>query len=262
LLSESLAPDSSLADDVRAASEAGFSALDLWAPKLDDALATYPVVWLDIELQKQGVHAASVSGVELPHPARQEDALVLRARFLELCTHLDALGGGTIVAWPGASPASVGRGTEAASWMAGVLRRYSNLAAPFEVRIALEPRANGHSVVRTLAAAQEVVQGVNRSNVGLALDIELLRESGAKPEDLQALDVSKLWLVRLEGGGLSPTTMQQAICKRLADKGYRGPYCIQWPAPAPADGHSKDAMVECARQARQAALEMLTPLYP
>jgi hypothetical protein len=180
--------------------------------------------------------------------------------------------------------------------MARVLRSYSDLAAPFEVRIALEPRVNAHSAVRTLGAAQEVVQGLNRGNVGLAFGIESLRESGAKPEDLGALDVKKLWLVRLEsappqsppeagGEAAAPSSVnrrpmslsaavggdswegghferQQAICKRLADKGYRGPYCIQWPAPAPADGHSEDAMVGRARQARQAALEMLTPLYP
>jgi sugar phosphate isomerase/epimerase len=278
-------------DDLLVAGGAGFSALDLWIPKLNEALASYPVVWLDAEMQKRGLYVTSVSGIELPHSAAGGDSLVQRARFLELCTHLDALGGGTIVVDPGAGAKGGGEGKQATSWVAPALYTCSDLAAPFEVQIAFEFQVGACSAVGTLAAAQELVQHVNRSNVGLAFGIGQLQEGGGELEDLEALDAGKLWLVRLgdvllqsrplhheEGDEEETTTpspvptgvgrggghpeQQQAICRRLAAKGYRGPYCIGWLASAPADGHSLDAMVERARQARLAALEMLTPLYP
>lgn len=116
-LSESRAPESSLMDDLRVASEAGFSALDLWAPKLDAYLATYPVIWLDAEMQKHRVHATSISGIGLSPSDDREARLLREARFLELCTDLDALGGETIVICPGTGHNKEADDTQVAPWL-------------------------------------------------------------------------------------------------------------------------------------------------
>jgi hypothetical protein len=286
-------PDISLVDEIRAASRAGFSALDLWAPKLDAYLATYPVVWLDIEMRKHHVYAASVSGIELSPPDSREDRLVYEAHFLELCTHVDALGGGPIVMWPGTGSDEEQNNVQVVPWLVHTLRRYSDLAAPFEVRVAFEFAAHASSSVRTLAASQEIVRQVRRSNVGLAFSIGQLSAGGGGPESIETLDVGKLWLVRLESAppslsqvrpeagreaSLSPpahtgesrngsplqTALQHAVCKQLAAKGFRGPYCVECPTPAPADQPDvgQDSFIECARRARQVALEILESLYP
>jgi hypothetical protein len=282
-LSEPCATEPPLRDDVRAAGEAGFSSLDLWAPKLDDCLATYPLIWLDMHMQKHRVYPLSISGLEPLQWNTREDRLVYQARFLELCTHLDALGGGILVVHLGASLASDGESTTVGqSQLVRALRDCSDLAAPFEVQVALEFQAGTGSALRTLSASQQVVHSVERRNVGLALGIDHLRESGGKAEDVEALDVSKLWLVRLatpspvpplrwpteqgrpsdSAGGSPVSTFQQALCQRLAARGFYGPYCVPLPEPASSEQRSVDALIGRARQARQAALELLTPLYP
>jgi len=278
-LSEPRAKEPSLGDDVRAASEAGFSSLDLWAPKLDDCLATYPLIWLDMHMQKHGIYPLSISGLEPLSWNTREDRLVYQARFLELCTHLDAMGGGILVVHLGAFPTSHGESAIIRRpQMVRALRDCSDLAAPFEVQVALEFQAGANSDLRTLSASQEVVHSVERNNVGLALGIDQLRESRGKPEDLEALDVNKLWLVRLETGRRDPAvgkgrhsdgtggdllaTFQEALCQRLAARGYHGPYCVTLPEPASSGERPTNVLIEGARQARQAALELLAPLYP
>lgn len=259
-------PDVSLADHVRAASEAGFLALDLVASSLDATLAMYPVIWLYIELQKHHVYATSVSGVELLAGQTREDTLVHEADFLNLCTRLDALGGGTVAVWPGIGAGGERDRTQTASWIVRALRSYSALAAPFEVRIAFESPPGAYQATYTLKARQEIVRQVARGNVGLALSIEQLRKENSGPEDLETLDVSKLWLVRLESALLqSPTSRgEEPICKHLAAKKFHGPYCVAWPPSAPAAPQTagSDSLIERVRRARQVALELLAPLYP
>jgi 2-keto-myo-inositol isomerase len=294
-------PQFSLTDHIRAANEAGFSALDLWAPKLHDALATYPVLWLDIELQKRHVYVTSVSGVKLLTGQTREDILVHEADFLTLCTHLDALGGGTIAVWSGTDAESPRGGTQALSWIVRTLRSYSALAAPFEVRIALDSPAAACEAIYTLKTRQEIVHQVARGNVGLALSIEQLCTNMDGLEEIEALDVSKLWLVRLDAASLQPSESreqapseanvqphpppskpeadiddpstgeredrarsEETVCTHLAAKGFRGPYCIAWPTSAAASPQAAepDSLIDRVRRSRQAALELLALLYP
>ena len=81
---------------LQVAGEAGFSCLELWAPALETYLASHPVVWLDIQMRQCGIYRLIVNGLAPLSTVRgtqDEDTLVSKAQFLELCTHLDALGG-------------------------------------------------------------------------------------------------------------------------------------------------------------------------
>jgi sugar phosphate isomerase/epimerase len=294
-LSQSRSPTSSLEEDLAIASAAGFTHIDLWSPKLDNYLATYPIVWLDIKLREHHVYPAAVSGMELAVRTGQEEDLVHQAQFLELCTHMDTLGGGIIVVHPkvqiedGDSEVKATL-AQTVPWMVRALHTYSDLAAPFDVHVAFEFRSDVHSPVRTLAASQEIVRQAARSNVGLSLNTLHVCKSAVKPEDLDALDVGKLKLVRLESGpspspplrseAVSPSpagrdgaaipmaregeSRLQTICEHLAAQGFQGPYCIVCPpkqkGAEPASGDQASPL-ECVLEAKQAALDLLTPLY-
>ena len=98
-LSTSRSPTAEIDRELQTAGEAGFACIELWAPALEAYLAHHPLVWLDMQMRQQGIHRLVVNGTELPSTIRSaydEDAMVDQARFLELCTHLDSLGGGTI----------------------------------------------------------------------------------------------------------------------------------------------------------------------
>jgi len=288
-----------LEEDLRITSKAGLTCIDLWSPKLDKYLATYPIAWLDMKLREYRVYPAAVSGLELAPGATQEDNLVHQAHFLETCTHMDTLGGGTIVVHPQAQAKNEEAEAKATPaqivpWVVRALRTYSDLAAPFDVHVAFEFRSDARSTVRSLSASQEIVRQVARSNVGLSLNTLDLRRSGVKPEDLEALDVGKLKLVHLEGAlptdqsdrtshslpaGRGEAAMPvrsdwdareegstlRRICEHLASQGFRGPYCILCPSDQQADRlvpTDQVSPLEHVFRVKQAALDLLMPLYP
>ena len=102
-LSTDRASSAEIDGKLQIASEAGFSCIELWAPALETYLASHPVVWLDLQMRQCGIHRLIVNGLaplSIVRGTRDEDALVSQARFLELCTHLDALGGAILVLHP------------------------------------------------------------------------------------------------------------------------------------------------------------------
>jgi hypothetical protein len=234
---------------------------------LEAYLARHPVVWLDMQIRQHGIHRLTVNGLaplSFTRGILDEDALVDQARFLELCTGLDALGGATIVLHPAAGQrGNRERGREASL---RVLRAYADLAAPFEITLGFEFRAD--STAPTLEAAQELVKGAARSNLRLSLSTHEWCASQAKPRTLNALESGQLALVHLDSLPQSsqPASMHKllptedepartlALCAHLAAAGIRGPYCV----PTSADG---DTPLDRARAARKAAIAYLTPLF-
>jgi 2-keto-myo-inositol isomerase len=277
-LSTAHSTGTSLEEDIRIASEAGFTCLDAWAPKLEAYHAAYPVAWLDARMRERKVYLAAVSGLELlpPYPAGSalmgidgdyaDDYAVLQAHFLELCSWLDALGGGIVVMRPGLLPAGAIGEKAVTAGLVRELQDLAALAAPFEVQIAFEFRGRAGSPVRTLEGSRDLIRLVAQHNVGLALSTVDLSLGGSRPDRIEPLGTSQLKLVHLgDVAGLSLKGSQDEervlpgqgvvplpeICKHLAAQGFRGPYSVEPPAGQPA---------ESAALARQAASDMLTTL--
>ena len=266
-LSTSRSPTAEIDRELQTAGEAGFACIELWAPALEAYLAHHPLVWLDMQMRQHGIHRLVVNGTELPSTIRSaydEDAMVDQARFLELCTHLDSLGGGTIVVHPAAEREDRDNHSEG---FVRTLRAYADLAAPFEVLLAFEFRAN--RIVPDLDTAQDIVERVAQRNLRLALSTREWRASGTDPRKLEAIKPGILTLVHLDQ---LPDRLTQAVsdpeqppvgdrpdlapelCATLAATGFRGPYCVPLPS-------GPGTPLERAHAARQAALDLLTPLY-
>ena len=254
--------------EIDAAAQAGFTGLDLWAPKLDNHLDTYPVVLLDARLREHNLHMVAQSGTELVFLQSKAERVVVRARFLETCTRLDAMGGGLIIVSPTSISESRVGGSDITDGTARTLLDFADLAAPFEVRIAFEFRGGRHSSVRSLAHSQEIVERVARRNVGLALSTYQFYLGEGSLDEIDGMDVTKLWLVHLADAEGSPAGISadesrtligegvvpvRQVCARLAFKGFRGPYSVEMPS-------WQRPLSETALSARQAALELLTPL--
>jgi len=267
-LSTSHAPGTDLDRELETASQAGFSCVELWAPVLDVYLARHPLVWLELQIRRHGLSVSAIDGLD-PLPAADaagpEDRLVHQAYFLELCTHLDALGGGTLVLHVGAGPQR--RGAET---VVRALRDYADLAAPFEVTLALEFKAA--SRVPDLDAALDLVRRAERSNLRLAISAREWCASSAGSRPLDALQPGLLALVHLDAApdpspaGEAPHPAH-ALYAHLAAAGFRGPYCVPLLPPAveasptPGAPGAQGAQKERARAARQAAQDLLAPLY-
>jgi sugar phosphate isomerase/epimerase len=259
-LSTSRSPTAEIDHELEIAGQAGFSCVELWAPALHAYLARHPPVWLDVQLRQHGIRTLVLNGLD-PLPIMDvEDALVNQAHFLELCTHLDALGGATIVLHPAEKQ---GKNKQRLPGFEHTLRAYADLAAPFEVLLAFEFRANG--IVPDLGTAQDLVQRGARSNLRLALSTREWQISAGDPQALDALKSDLLALVHLDS---LPDEQPQASAKstqpptrddpglspdvyaRLSAAGFGGPYCL-----LPASGPGTP--LECARAARELACRTL-----
>lgn len=266
-LATSSAPDAEVDRELELAAGAGFTCVELWAPTLDAYLARNLVVWLHLQMQQHGIRRLVINGLEplgLRYGPDAKDTPVNQARFLELCTHVDALGGGTIVLHPAAGDEANVGGSEA---ILRLLRTYADLAARFEVVLAFEFRDN--SAIPTLDAAHDLIGRAARRNLCLSLSTRKWWVGEVEPRAPDALALRQLALVHLDDPRFPPAQAPaavesaparvgadptRALCSRLAAAGFRGPYCIP-PAPGPG------TPLERARAAQQAAWGLLSPLY-
>ncbi|MFP7158173.1 2-keto-myo-inositol isomerase [Priestia aryabhattai] len=79
-----------------------------------------------------------------------------------------------------------------------VLNELSELAEPYGVKIAVEFVGHPQCTVNTFGQAYDIVQAVNRDNVGLVLDCFHFHAMGSKLEDLKQADVSKIFIVHID----------------------------------------------------------------
>lgn len=230
--------ETTLQEQVRAAAEAGFHCLDLSLPALDDYSASYPSIVLVTLLQQHELHVGMVSG--LPPLAPDEPLLLLRARLMALCADLDALGGGTVLL---PMPLAPSAGEAHPSILERALRALADVAAPFDVRLAVIPRLGQGDAGPVLTDAAALVDRIRRPNLGLGLDLA----GGHVPAEIPAVFSQVLWAVRVGAAVWEEEKASQlrALCTQLASAGYRGPYSV---APAPA----ASTLAEGARLAKEA----------
>jgi sugar phosphate isomerase/epimerase len=249
-------PTDDLDEQIQAAGRAGFACVELWAPALDAYLRRRPLIWLDALLVRHRVHSCVLNGPALPALGQGEDSAYSQANFMELCTHLDALGGGTIVLQPAKLE---GQDRDRSEESVRALRAYADLAAPFEVTLAFQFKAG--STVPDLRTAQQIADRADKHNLRLAISTSAWYESRTEPQRLEALEPGQLALVHLDSplptAQPSPTSEEAALtlalCRKLAASGFRGLYSLPL-------GAQPGTLVERAGVARQAALGFLQAL--
>lgn len=79
-----------------------------------------------------------------------------------------------------------------------VLTELSNLAEPYGMKIAVEFVGHPQCTINTFGQAYEIVETVNRENVGLVLDCFHFHAMGSKMEDLKNADGSKIFILHMD----------------------------------------------------------------
>lgn len=79
-----------------------------------------------------------------------------------------------------------------------VLRELSDLAAPYGIKIAVEFVGHPQCTVNTFGQAYDIVQTVDRDNVGLVLDCFHFHAMGSRLEDLKKADGSKIFILHID----------------------------------------------------------------
>jgi 2-keto-myo-inositol isomerase len=79
-----------------------------------------------------------------------------------------------------------------------VLTELSDLAKPYGVKIALEFVGHPQCTVNTFGQANDIVETVNRENVGLVLDCFHFHAMGSDFEDLKKADGSNIFILHID----------------------------------------------------------------
>ncbi len=259
-----------LETDIETAATAGFKALEISAAKLDQ----YLLDWWHIPAAEQlrdlfaehGVRPVSVTSVEgINFRGDQFDLVKRRCRLL--AETMKVLGCPYLVVAPGMAPRGT-RSEDARRETVKALRALADEVAPLGVSLAFEPQGFHWSSVRTLGAAWDIVQEINRDEVGLALDAVHFYLGDSPLSDIDRLDPAKVFLFQLgdvesvdkelvgdvhrvmPGDGVAPLG---DILRKLKAIGFDGICSLELNRPALWE---RDP-VEVAREGRNAMLRML-----
>lgn len=122
------------------------------------------------------------------------------------------------------------------------LLRLSDAAADYGVRLALEFMAVPDSSVQTFAQCAEILDTVDRANVGMLLDTWHFCAGGSRPEELSALRGDRLFMVHVSDcPARAPFTAQRAesywpgegdapleeLLRSVRETGYDGPCSVE-----------------------------------
>jgi 2-keto-myo-inositol isomerase len=261
-----------LQEDIAAASEAGFKALEIWAAKMDTYLANHGLDDLNAIFTEHRVRPASINSIEFITFRSVDDYALIKARCHELCARADALGCDKIVVVPSPTPEGGASWQEIKAESVRVLHDLADIAAPYGVQLAYEFLGFGWCSVRTLAQCWEIVQAVNRPSVGLVIDTCHFYAGGSELSSIEAVAPEKLLIFHINDVEDRPRgTIEDAhrllpsegviplddILSRLKGIGFDGLCSIELFRP---EYWERDP-VELATAARAATMKVLEPYF-
>ncbi len=261
-----------LPEDIAAAGKAGFKALEIWAAKMDTYLANRSLDDLNAVFTEHRIQPASINSIEFITFRSADDYALIKARCHELCARADALGCDTIVVVPSPTPEGGASCEEIKAESVRVLHELADIAAPYGVLLAYEFLGFGWCSVRTLGQCWEIVQAVNRPNVGLVIDTCHFYAGGSELSSIEAVDPEKLLIFHINDVEARPKeTIEDAhrllpgegviplddILSRLKGIGFDGLCSIELFRP---EYWERDP-AELATAARAATMVVLGPYF-
>jgi 2-keto-myo-inositol isomerase len=263
---------SDLETDVAVSRQAGYRGLELWSAKVDKYLETHSLAELKALFVDNGVAPLSINALVFVG-FRGDEYPDIQKRCREMCEIAAAIGCPMIVVVP--SPTEKNwqlPWSDVVAEYVKVLTDLSDIAAPYGTRLSFEFLGFGWCTVRTPRGAFEIVQLVDRTNVGMTVDCAHLYAGGGLLDEIDRLDPSKIFAFHLDdventakeaitdntrvfpGLGIMPLG---DMCARVSGIGYNDTCSIELFRP---EYWAMDPL-EVAQTARQAALDVLSPYF-
>ena len=262
---------SDLETDVAVTARAGFKALEVWAAKMDRYLADHSLADLNALFANYNVMPLTLNSIEFI-AFRGNEYSQIQARLHQLGKIAQTIGCPTVVVVPSPTPDRNIPWADVVAEYVKVLRDLSNIASLYSINLSFEFLGFGWCSVRTPRAAFEIIQKVERDNIGLTIDAAHFYGGGGLMSELDQLDPMRIFAFHLDdledtpkeaisdstrllpGLGIVPL---DDICMRLKRIGYTGPCSIELFRPEYWDWDPQ----ELANKARESALKVLSPHF-
>ena len=186
-----------LETDIRAAGEAGYDLIEIWAAKLRTFLQSRPISELKAILTSAGVEPYSINSIEYITFRSPDDQELIKAECGELSAVAGELACPYLVVVPGKLP--YGDVTEQLiiDESGRVLDELADIAEPRGVSLAFEFLGQTDCSVQTLDLAKKIVDRVNRNSVGLVIDTFHFYAGASSFDAIDTLDPGKLFIFHI-----------------------------------------------------------------
>ncbi len=184
-----------LEEDVKAASSAGFKALEIWAGKMNHYLQSHTLNDLRALFTSNGIQPVSINSIE--HITFKGDGYSeIREQCRRYSEIAEAVGCDKIVVVPSPTPPG-------ATWAdikresIRVLSDLAQIAAAHHVNLAYEFLGQPDCSVSTLAQCWEIVREADLPNVGLVLDTFHFHAGGSALDSILQVDPAKIYIFHI-----------------------------------------------------------------
>ncbi|HEX8636615.1 MAG TPA: sugar phosphate isomerase/epimerase [Pyrinomonadaceae bacterium] len=185
-----------LSADIRAAGAAEFDYVEIWAAKLREFLKTNSVADLRNLIEENNLQAYSINSIEHITFRNAEDYAQIKAECEELSRVAAEIRCPYVVVVPGKLPEKATK-EEIMEESVRVLNELAGIAEKYNVGLAFEFLGQADCSVQTLDFCKEIVDEVNRKNVGLVIDTFHFYAGNSSFEAIETLDPEKLFIFHI-----------------------------------------------------------------
>jgi 2-keto-myo-inositol isomerase len=186
-----------LPTDLRAARDAGFDYLEIWAAKLRPFLQANSASELQRMFDDAGIQPYSINSIEHVTFRNQKDFAGIKAECEELCAIAEILNCPYIVVVPGKLPQPPPSREEIVNESVRVLTELATVARPHGVALAFEFLGQVDCSVQTLDLAADIVRKTALQNIGLVIDSFHFYAGGSTIEMIERLDPEQVFIFHI-----------------------------------------------------------------
>lgn len=225
-----------LPKDVEIARVAGYDVLEIWGTKLREYLDSHSLAELKALFGTAGLRPYSINSIEFITFKKGAEWEKIVDACHDYCRIASAIDCQNVVVVPSPRPAEISD-EEVARESVRVLKELSEIADRYGVRLAFEFLGFDWCSVTTLRQCNEIVETVDRENVGMVLDSFHFFAGGSELDSIDRVDPKKLLIFHINDAEDMPRKQLQdanrlfpgdgviplkEIIRRLRRIGYEG----------------------------------------
>jgi 2-keto-myo-inositol isomerase len=185
-----------LETDIKAASQAGFELIEIWAAKLREFLKAKTTADLKNLLIENNIEPYSINSIEHITFRTDEDYSEIKSETEELSRIASEIGCPYVVVVPGKLSEKANK-EEIIEESVRVLKELGDIAEKYGVSLAFEFLGQTDCSVQTLDLCNEIVEKVNRPNIGNVIDTFHFFAGNSTFEAIDSMKPEKLFIFHI-----------------------------------------------------------------